>query len=803
MKRKHLLNYILCVMICISLLPAIPVKADTEERLWDNEFEGKGSDKITYRSYIEFEVYDDSTDEYLGTLKMDKKSGGNSIEGTYCIKYQGQDLITYRNDGNNCYIAKGKPTWYKDFWRFLYDNSNRNIRGHEKYRIEAHSVVKVYARGNLVGPYNGDGWKSLEECRAAEWTVDTSTKPGGKKNKTEYLSGTAKLNDAQQNNITRIFNEKFIYSFDPSGQDINITFDPNGGKFGDSSRQKKITTTAYEGVCISDIPTYGSYSFKGWSTTKYAAGKGPTDYYSLYHEGSGLSEIWQNTTLYAVWGPEESTIPAHTHTYVKKQMYSGSKCPICGEKLYFWAETCSTCRAYRQGEYLEHTCPECRVIYVSGECEVCAVSGSNEGSRTVTGNSQRILGIDDVGLKLQGHTFVGWNRSSDGTGTWYKKGDYYAGSNGQTVYMYAIWKPNNYTLHFDYKSEGLLNSERMIKGEASRVVSYDSIMSDLPDPYLTGFSFNGWYSAEKGVLVNEYMRYGIAGDSTFEADWGGSTIDVELDPAFPERANKQKVPAYFTLKDYVIELDYGTRYSSWIPLSLKPSCEGYTFLGWTYNGRLITENTICVCDESHTIKGSWAPKVITVTLDPALGAFRGKGEDEQISSEIQYRSVLSGANVLPSPKRDGYMFDGWYTERDGGGKKVESEGEFLLYENTTLYAKWIPMKYLAEFEYCTDWKYPATELSGTETENAFMTYNEIPSLPTPERYGYKFMGWSERYVYDAEHGAINGDIDNGFISSNVPWSITHNLKVYAVWKPLQVRVTYDYNYDYTEELPLP
>ena len=152
MKRKHLLNYILCLAVIISLLPASSVNAATnEERLWDNEFIGTGDPDITYRSYMEFDVFDDDTGDYLGTLKMDKKSGGNSIEGTYCIRYRGQDLIIFVNDGNHCYVAKGSPTWYTDFWQFLFNHSNKNIRGHEKYRIEGRSVVKVYARGNQVG----------------------------------------------------------------------------------------------------------------------------------------------------------------------------------------------------------------------------------------------------------------------------------------------------------------------------------------------------------------------------------------------------------------------------------------------------------------------------------------------------------------------------------------------------------------------------------------------------------------------------------------------------------------------------
>jgi hypothetical protein len=79
------------------------------------------------------------------------------------------------------------------------------------------------------------------------------------------------------------------------------------------------------------------------------------------------------------------------------------------------------------------------------------------------------------------------------------------------------------------------------------------------------------------------------------------------------------------------------------------------------------------------------------------------------------------------------------------------------------------------------------------------------TLPSPTRYGYKFIAWSTGYVFDDEHRAIHGDADGRLITKDMLWDITDadNLKLYAVWSPVRVNITYDFNYDYTETVPLP
>jgi uncharacterized repeat protein (TIGR02543 family) len=54
---------------------------------------------------------------------------------------------------------------------------------------------------------------------------------------------------------------------------------------------------------------------------------------------------------------------------------------------------------------------------------------------------------------------------------------------------------------------------------------------------------------------------------------------------------------------------------------------------------------------------------------------------------------LGAGNMPPDPTRSGYTFDGWYTDRNGGGPRFS--GSIAISGNTTVYAKWTAASPLA------------------------------------------------------------------------------------------------------------
>ena len=141
--------------------------------------------------------------------------------------------------------------------------------------------------------------------------------------------------------------------------------------------------------------------------------------------------------------------------------------------------------------------------------------------------------------------------------------------------------------------------------------------------------------------------------------------------------------------------------------------EGYQFVGWGYNGRVVTS-----IDSSYFLKED----VITVTAlykkniytgeDRVLKLNANGGTIEGEESKAYDYIAVSSATLMPIfhyvPERKGYTFKGWNTKKDGSGKCyqyvyfrmwsedreyedlerdtfIESESK---YKNLTLYAVW-------------------------------------------------------------------------------------------------------------------
>lgn len=89
---------------------------------------------------------------------------------------------------------------------------------------------------------------------------------------------------------------------------------------------------------------------------------------------------------------------------------------------------------------------------------------------------------------------------------------------------------------------------------------------------------------------------------------------------------------------------------------------------------------------------------------------------------------------LPVPVRDGYIFDGWYSERNGKGAKYTSDMKYWgKNETVTWYANWKIDGSIINFDPC----------GGTcSTSFIVKKFGELyGTLPTPKRDGYIFDGW--------------------------------------------------------------
>lgn len=204
--------------------------------------------------------------------------------------------------------------------------------------------------------------------------------------------------------------------------------------------------------------------------------------------------------------------------------------------------------------------------------------------------------------------------------------------------------------------------------------------------------------------------------------------------------------------------------------------DGYTFEGWF---------------ENEDLTGTNLPSLYTPSGNVTLYAkWKESGGDVPKPAEkytIQF--VMNGGNsidavtveqgnsiTLPTPTKDGFIFVGWFENKDLTGAYLTSP--YTPNENLTLYAKWQEQTQPVK-QYTV-----AFETNGGTTVHA-MTTDEGKSitLPTTTNGVYEFKGW-----YD------NAGLTGNALTS--PYTPTGDITLYAKWEEIVIpELTYALNND--------
>ena len=134
-----------------------------------------------------------------------------------------------------------------------------------------------------------------------------------------------------------------------------------------------------------------------------------------------------------------------------------------------------------------------------------------------------------------------------------------------------------------------------------------------------------------------------------------------------------------------------------------------------------------------------AAKGGTAVLAPVEGKriivkFNGNGGTSSLSAkQVLYGGAANNLyGELPTAKRNGYTFNGWYTAASGG-TKVTNITTLRSVSDHTLYARWSAIPYTLKLD-----------AKGGTVSNKSKTvyyYKAYGTLPTPTRKGYTFKGW--------------------------------------------------------------
>ena len=134
MKKHNFFNYILVPVLFLALLFSPLSRVQAADDIWSMPFKGRGSDYITFRTYMTFEVFDNKADplheHVLTTIKMQQKSGTKTY-GIYTVtNSEGVDIFTFDNSGDECMLTKCEG-YRQVFYKYLSNYSA--CRGLEEY----------------------------------------------------------------------------------------------------------------------------------------------------------------------------------------------------------------------------------------------------------------------------------------------------------------------------------------------------------------------------------------------------------------------------------------------------------------------------------------------------------------------------------------------------------------------------------------------------------------------------------------------------------------------------------------------
>ena len=199
--------------------------------------------------------------------------------------------------------------------------------------------------------------------------------------------------------------------------------------------------------------------------------------------------------------------------------------------------------------------------------------------------------------------------------------------------------------------------------KTSKVVEYEGIVTPPDDPTADGYQFEGWYTQKNGGELFNFNQK-ITKDVTVYAHWS----EVKPDHTVYFDCGNQAA------ESTKVVVQHGEK----VTPPADPKADGYQFEGWYTQknggvkfdfGQSITEDV--------TVYAHWSE----VKPDPTV-SFDCGGKAEGTSKVVQY-----GEKVTPpaNPKADGYRFEGWYTQENGG---VPFDFEQEITKDVTVYAHW-------------------------------------------------------------------------------------------------------------------
>ncbi len=174
---------------------------------------------------------------------------------------------------------------------------------------------------------------------------------------------------------------------------------------------------------------------------------------------------------------------------------------------------------------------------------------------------------------------------------------------------------------------------------------------------------------------------------------------------------------------------------------------------------------------SAQLPGATITVIVSKGKQPITVSFNGNGGNADKKSTTVYFDGTYGS--LPSAKRAGYSFNGWYTAQTGGAKISENSKVTVKSASQTLFAQWTANSYTVSFD--ANGGNVSTKSKNVKFGSAY------GDLPVPSKAGSGFSGW-----YTSKTGGSP-------VSASAVVSTDSNHTLYARWEANAYTVFLDPN----------
>ena len=358
-----------------------------------------------------------------------------------------------------------------------------------------------------------------------------------------------------------------------------------------------------------------------------------------------------------------------------------------------------------------------------------------------TGNNIKLPNATKVGYSLKG-----WKTINDVKVG--EAGDEYLPTSDIT--LYAIYEENFYDLKID-PNGGKWNGNSEVQTVTGKYgSSYVIADPEEPQGYTVKLHYNnenkdtkvitqtqefdGWENNNGyGTLIGKTYKYG-AGTDTLKAKYSRNPVEL--------------------------------------PNATKT---GYTFNGWYRNSELTDKigdaGYLYSPENDCELYAKWTANTYKITFNV--------NEGEELENNTKNVVYAEKYGELPTPKRAGYTFLGWY---NSVLERITAESVVSITSDSILTAKWTE----SEFTVTLD----VYKGNVNPTSKKVIYNHEYGTLPTPTMEGCEFEGW-----YDSKEQLANRIIDTSIVRK------TEDHTLYAKWKDIQgPKFTYDENNIYEIEV---